>query len=43
MQLRPCVAVAVARLAAVALIQPLDWEPPFAMGVALKSNTNKTL
>ena len=25
------------RLAAVALIQPLTWEPPYAMGAALKS------
>ena len=25
------------RLATAALIQPLDWEPPYAMGVALKS------
>ena len=24
------------RLAAVALIRPLAWEPPYAMGVALK-------
>ena len=24
------------RLVATALIQPLDWEPPYAMGVALK-------
>jgi len=26
------------RLAAVALIGPLIWEPPYAMGAALKSN-----
>ena len=25
------------RLAAVGLIQPLDWELPYALGVALKS------
>jgi len=30
------------RLAAVAAIQPLAWEAPYAMGVALKSKqTNK--
>ena len=27
--------------AAVALIQPLAWEPPYAMGVTLKSKKNK--
>ena len=26
------------RLAATALIEPLAWEPPYAMGVALKKN-----
>ena len=30
------------RLAAVALIRPLAWEPPYAMGEALKSKQNKT-
>ena len=35
-RLRSSVAVAVSRLAAVALIRPLAWEPPYAMGVALK-------
>ena len=29
------------RLAAVALIEPLAWESPYAMGAALKSNKNK--
>ena len=28
--------------AAVALFQPLAWEPPYAAGVALKSNKKKT-
>ena len=40
--LRFCVAVAVCRLAAAALIGPLAWELPYAMGVAIKSQkTNK--
>ena len=38
MWLGPHIAVAVA---AVAPIQPLAWEPPYALGVALKSK-NKT-
>ena len=29
------------RPAATALIQPLAWEPPYAMGVALKRQENK--
>ena len=29
------------RLAAVAPIRPLAWEPPYALGAALKSKTNK--
>ena len=29
------------RLAATALIRPLPWEPPYAMGVALKSGGKK--
>ena len=29
------------RLAAVALIQPLAWEPPYAAGVALKKKKEK--
>ena len=29
------------RLAAVALIRPLAWEPPYAMGPALKKKGNK--
>ena len=29
------------RPAAVALIRPLAWEPPYAMGVALKSQKKK--
>ena len=31
------------RLAAVALIQPLAWEPPHAVGTALKSQKNNKL
>ena len=30
------------RLAAVAPVQPLAWEPPYAEGTALKSKQNKT-
>ena len=30
------------RLAAVALMQPLAWEPPYAMSVALQSKKQKT-
>ena len=29
------------RPAAIALIRPLDWEPPYAIGVALKSGGEK--
>ena len=29
------------RLAAVALIQPLTWEPPYAKGVALKDKKRR--
>ena len=29
------------RLAAAVLIQPLDWEPPYAAGAALKSQKRK--
>ena len=29
------------RLAAVALVRPLSWEPPYAVGVALKSKNIK--
>ena len=35
------VAVAWCRLAAVAPIRPLGWEPPYAMGVALKRQKDK--
>ena len=31
------------RLAAVAPIQPLAWEPPYAMGMALKKKKKKTI
>ena len=31
------------RLAAVAPIQPLAWEPPHATGAALKQNKNKNI
>ena len=37
----PHVAVAVYRPAAVASIGPLAWEPPYAAGMALKSEKNK--
>ena len=30
------------RLSAVALIRPLAWEPPYAMGVALKKKKKKS-
>ena len=31
------------RPAAAALIRPLAWEPPYAMGVALKKNNNNKI
>ena len=31
------------RLAAVALIRPLAWEPPYAMGTALKRQKDKKI
>ena len=31
------------RLTATALIQPLAWEPPYAVGVALKIKINKQI
>ena len=34
--LDPAIAVAVARPVATALIRPLAWEPPYAVGAALK-------
>ena len=40
-QLGSQVAVAVCKLAAVAPIQPLAWEPPCAAGTALKSKKKK--
>ena len=42
MQLRSGVAMAACRPAAVALIQPLAWEPPCALGAALKTKQTKT-
>ena len=39
--LRSCIAVVWRRPAAVALIQPLAWEPPNAMGTALKRKGKK--
>jgi len=30
------------RLAATALIRPLDWEPPYAVGVALEKANKQT-
>ena len=42
MWLGSCIAVAVVyRLAAVAVIQPLAWEPPYALSAALKSKTKQ--
>ena len=41
MQLRSHAAVAVVQPAAVAPIQPLAWEPPYATGIALKSKKKK--
>ena len=41
MQLGSQVAVAVVRLAAVAPIQTLAWELPYAAGVALKAKKKK--
>ena len=43
MWLRSCVAVAVVwcKLAAVAQIQPLAWEIPYAAGMALKSKKGR--
>ena len=38
-QLRSCVAMA--RPAAIAPMSPLDWEPPYAMGAALKRPKKK--
>ena len=40
-QLRFCIAVLWCRLVAVALIGPLAWETPYAMGVALKRPKKK--
>ena len=37
-QLGCCIAVAVARPAAVAPIRPLAWQPPYAMGEDLKKD-----
>ena len=41
MWLRSDVTVAVVWLAAVAQIRPLAWEPPYAMGAALRSQKKK--
>ena len=41
MQFRSGIAVAVAWLAATAPIRRLAWEPPYASGVALKSQKKK--
>ena len=41
MMLGSCFAVALFMLATVALILPLSWEPPYAVGVTLKNNTEK--
>jgi len=40
-QLGSGVAVALARLVATALIRPLAWEPPYAMGAALDKTKKK--
>ena len=42
MWLRFCVAVAVCRLAAAALIGPLAWELPYAVRVAITPPQKKT-
>ena len=42
MQLGSGIGVAVVRLAAVAPIQPLAWEPPDALGAALKRQKRDT-
>ena len=41
MQLGSGIAVAVARPEATAPVRPLAWEPPYAMGVALKRQKTK--
>ena len=41
MQLRSCVAVAMARPVATAPIRPLAWEPPHVTGAALKRQKKK--
>ena len=41
MQLTSCMAVVRCRLAAVALIRPLAWKPPYAMVVGLKDKKKK--
>ena len=41
MRLRSGVAVALDRLATIALIRPLAWEPAYAAGVALKRQKKK--
>ena len=43
MWLRSYVAMAVVQLAAVALIGPLAWDPPYAMSVALKRQKKRIL
>ena len=40
-RLRSCFAVAVGRLVASAPIQPLAWDPPYALGVAIKRQNTK--
>ena len=39
--LRSCVAVALAKARAVAPIRSLAWEPPYAIGAALKKKKKK--
>ena len=41
MQLRSGVAVAVVQAGSCSSIQPLAWEPPYAVGTALKSKKRK--
>ena len=41
MWLRSCITVAVAWAEAIAMIRPLAWEAPYAVGMALKDKKQK--
>ena len=43
MQLRFHIAVDMVRLATMAQIQPIAWEPPYSVGVALKKKDKQIL